>query len=291
VSTAFLNASSVSTERSDDIAFLVGPRRDGIIKSNQLSPITLHDNTYQPLYIKDEEPHLTFQTDATLAIGTSVAPNQNNTRKRAKKISDARKETKRKELDFDFSDEGYPLALFHIGGEQMRQEYETNKRKRSPYLQLPDISTSNEEKKEVYTNNSNTYDFQEAEPQSTQSIQTHQIEVIMDTGATFSMLPGHFEFACTSFKPCMPSYNRRILQGGEHKRSNSDGRIPRSTHPRLKRGQKDHHPTSYIPPTQHGQFLPSSCHTVLDCGTSLHVYPTETKNIIQRGRYQDNERH
>jgi hypothetical protein len=48
-------------------------------------------------------------------------------------------------------------------------------------LQLPDSSTSKEEKKEAYTNNSNTYDFQEEEPQSTQSIQTHQIEAIMDT--------------------------------------------------------------------------------------------------------------
>ncbi len=57
-----------------------------------------------------------------------------------------------------------------------------------------------------------------------------------------------------------------MLQGGEHKRSNTDGRISRPTHPRLRRGQKDHHPTSNLPPPQHGQFLPSSCHTVLDCG-------------------------
>ena len=33
-------------------------------------------------------------------------------------------------LDFDFSDEGFPLALFQTGGEEMRNDYEINKRKR-----------------------------------------------------------------------------------------------------------------------------------------------------------------
>jgi hypothetical protein len=66
-SDAFLNEStlSVSTKKSDDIAFLVGPRRDGIIKSHTLSPIPIHANTYQPLYIKDAEPLLTFHTNET----------------------------------------------------------------------------------------------------------------------------------------------------------------------------------------------------------------------------------
>ena len=57
--------------------------------------------------------------------------------------------------------------------------------------------------KEVYTNNAHIYDFQEEVLQTTQSIETHQIEVIMDTGATFSMLPGRFEFAWTDLKPCL----------------------------------------------------------------------------------------
>jgi hypothetical protein len=54
------------------------------------------------------------------------------------------------------------------------QSKEVKKKKdKSNNLQSPDISTSNEEKKEVYTNNANTYDFQEEEPQSTQNMQTH----------------------------------------------------------------------------------------------------------------------
>jgi hypothetical protein len=69
VGTAFLNESKirVSSQKSDDIALLVGPRRDGIIKSHQLSPITLHDNPYQPLYEEDKET-LTFRTEVNLAL-------------------------------------------------------------------------------------------------------------------------------------------------------------------------------------------------------------------------------
>jgi hypothetical protein len=140
-----------SSQKSDDIEFLVGPRRDGIIKSHQLSPITLHDNTYQPLYIKDEETTLTFQTDATHEIETSLDKNENgkqlNKRKRKKKTSGTINQNKRKDLDFDFTDEGYPLALFQIGGEQMRDEYETNKRKRSP---SPTSSTDSKASLEIF---------------------------------------------------------------------------------------------------------------------------------------------
>ena len=48
-----------------------------------------------------------------------------------------------------------------------------------------------------------TYDFPESLPDNNPSITTHQIDVIFDTGATFSMLPGHFEFAWTELKPCL----------------------------------------------------------------------------------------
>jgi hypothetical protein len=67
VGTAFLNESKilVSSQKSDNIAFLVGPRRDGIIKSHQLSPITLHDNPYQPLYVEDTETHLPSELKST----------------------------------------------------------------------------------------------------------------------------------------------------------------------------------------------------------------------------------
>jgi hypothetical protein len=138
-STAFIQGqtTSVSLQKSDDIAFLVGPRRDGIIKTHQLSPIPLHDNTYQPLYIKDAEPLLTFHTnETTLDQSASVDKNENdkhlNKKKRKKKTPDAITQNKRKNLDFDFTDEGYPLALFQFGGEQMKNDYETNKRSRTP---------------------------------------------------------------------------------------------------------------------------------------------------------------
>ena len=32
---------------------------------------------------------------------------------------------------------------------------------------------------------------------------THQIDVIFDTGATFSMMPGQFNFAWTALTPCL----------------------------------------------------------------------------------------
>jgi hypothetical protein len=258
-SDAFLNEStlSVSTKKSDDIAFLVGPRRDGIIKSHTLSPIPIHANTYQPLYIKDDETLLTFHAnETTLEQSASVDKNENdkhlNKRKRKKKTPDAITLNKRKNLDFDFTDEGYPLALFQFGGEQMKNDYETNKRSRTPsptsstdskasleiYYKAqrtypPEIDESNAEsaertklidqkikqlkqnrikrkeesqqrnEKQVYTNNTQTYDFPESLPDNNPGITTHQIDVIFDTGATFSMLPGQFEFAWTELKPCL----------------------------------------------------------------------------------------
>ncbi len=62
---------------------------------------------------------------------------------------------------------------------------------------------TNKEKQEVHKNNVNTYDFTESIPHTSPSIQTHQIDVIFDTGATFSMLPGQFAFAWTELTPCL----------------------------------------------------------------------------------------
>jgi hypothetical protein len=161
-----------------------------------------------------------------------------------------------------------------------------------PTVKKGNLALSSEQNKQyIFKNNAHTYDFHEEVLQTTHSTQTHQIEVIMDTGATFSMLPGHFEFAWTNLKPCLHtiegcfkggSTNDQTQMGEFHALLTLDSDEVRRMH---------HHPTSNLPPTQHGQFLPSSCHTVPDCGPSLHLYPTETKNIIQRGRYKDNERH
>jgi hypothetical protein len=56
---------------------------------------------------------------------------QLNKRQREKKTKDTTKQHKKKDLDFDFADEGYPFALFQFGGEQMKNGYETNKRAKS----------------------------------------------------------------------------------------------------------------------------------------------------------------
>ncbi len=242
----------------------MGPRRDGIIPSHQLSPIPLHDNPYHPLYINEKQPLLTFQTnETTLAQNEYVERKEHekhlNKNKRKKKTSGAIAQNKVEEWDFDFTDEGYPLALLKFGGEQMKNDYETNKRARSNsptsstdskasikifYKALrtcpPEIDESNaesaertkfidkndkkvyqmkqerierkkhkqqrgadEKQKEVYTNNVQTYDFPETLPDNNHNITTHQIDVVFDTGATFSMLPGLFEFAWTELKPCL----------------------------------------------------------------------------------------
>jgi hypothetical protein len=246
---------------TDAFAFLFGKTGDGTVKSHQLSPSTLHDNPYQPLYIEDEEPILTLQT-ATLEVETPSGKSENrkqlnkrkrkkkalSERKRKKKASETTTQNKGKDFNFDFTEEGYPLALFQTGGVEMRNDYETNKRKRSSSpasstdskasseifykaqrTYHPEIGESNaksvertrpmekkiqqlkqqrakrkeeekkddkshndkvsdttqvtkgnEEKKEVYTNNVNTYDFPESLPDTSRpSIKTHQIDVIL----------------------------------------------------------------------------------------------------------------
>jgi hypothetical protein len=40
------------------------------------------------------------------------------------------------------------------------------------------------------------------------------MEVIMDTGATFTMLPGQYDFAWTNKKPCVHSIEGCFKEGG-----------------------------------------------------------------------------
>ncbi len=68
-------------------------------------------------------------------------------RQREKKTKDTTKQHEKKVLDFDFTDEGYPLALFQFGGEQMKNDHETNKRARSP---SPASSTDSKASIEIY---------------------------------------------------------------------------------------------------------------------------------------------
>ena len=65
-------------------------------------------------------------------------------------------------------------------------------------------SSENEIKRQfIFTNNVQDYEFEEEQPLLDKLIVTQQINAIMDTGATFSMLPGHFEFAWDDLRPCL----------------------------------------------------------------------------------------
>jgi hypothetical protein len=159
VATAFLNESKdfVLKKESDDIAFLIGPRKDGIIKHHQLSPIPLHDNPYQPIFMQDEVS-VTFRTDTPLEGESSSDYNENekqvNKKKQKKKASSSKTSNTRENFDFDFNDEGYTLALFQTGGEEMRNDYEINKRKRSP---SPASSTDSKSSLEIFYKAQRTY--------------------------------------------------------------------------------------------------------------------------------------
>jgi hypothetical protein len=76
-----------------------------------------------------------------------------------------------------------------------------------------------------YTNNTQTYNFQEEIPLQEERLTTYQIEVIMDTGATFSMLPGHFHFAWKNLQPCLHTIEG-MFQRKQHKRRNTNRRVP-----------------------------------------------------------------
>jgi hypothetical protein len=63
--------------------------------------------------------------------------------------------------------------------------------------------TKERQRKMGYTNNTQNYNFEEESVLEHPRVTTYQIEVIMDTGATFSMLPGQFNFAWRNMKPCL----------------------------------------------------------------------------------------
>jgi hypothetical protein len=129
-------------------------RKDGIVKSHQLSPITLHDNPYQPLYIEDKEL-LTFNID--VPIETEEPPDTTEKGKKLKRKQKTSRTTKQKkgfDFEFDFTDEGYPPALFQTGGEQMKQDYETNKRAKSI---SPASSSDSKSSLEIYYKALRTY--------------------------------------------------------------------------------------------------------------------------------------
>ncbi len=60
-----------------------------------------------------------------------------------------------------------------------------------------------EKPEDNYTNNTQAYEFEEEidNPDTLQT--TQQLTVIMDTGATFTMLPSQYEIAWTNLTPCL----------------------------------------------------------------------------------------
>ena len=51
------------------------------------------------------------------------------------------------------------------------------------------------------------------------------MEVIMDTGATFTMLPGQYEFAWTSKKPCVHTIEGCFKGGGRTDKNTEIGEM------------------------------------------------------------------
>ena len=79
---------------------------------------------------------------------------------------------------------------------------------------------------QIYTNNTQTYDFEEdSEPFPHKITQTHQMKVIMDTGATFTMLPGQYEFAWTNKKPCVHTIEGCFKGGGRTDKNTEIGEM------------------------------------------------------------------
>jgi hypothetical protein len=84
-----------------------------------------------------------------------------------------------------------------------KQRRTTERRKRISKEKTNTNSKPNNEKDITrhfkFTNNVQDYEFEEEQPLlDTSIVVTQQINAIMDTDATFSMLPGHFEFAWMS---------------------------------------------------------------------------------------------
>jgi hypothetical protein len=72
---------------TDEIAFLIGPTKDGVIKEHQLSPIPLHDNPFAPLF-NDKDNEVTFCVDdIQISITDDKKKKKFNKRKKTKKIN------------------------------------------------------------------------------------------------------------------------------------------------------------------------------------------------------------
>jgi hypothetical protein len=106
ISKAFLPTTSFTDKQiSDDIAFLVGPRKDGIIKEHQLTPIPIHENRYEAIKIDNDEsdeaedqsfhPHLTYQT------------NMQKVSKKKKSKSPIKQQQSLTNHEDDFTDDGF----------------------------------------------------------------------------------------------------------------------------------------------------------------------------------------
>ena len=59
------------------------------------------------------------------------------------------------------------------------------------------------ERTKPFTNNPQQFGFKEELEEDTKPMTTYQIDVILDTGATFSMMPAQFDFAWTSLQKCL----------------------------------------------------------------------------------------
>ncbi len=103
---------------------------------------------------------------------------------------------------------------------QQRRKTVRTKKDIKKQLKRPPIESSTPS----LTNNTQSYTFEEAVTQipHTRTI-TRQINVIMDTGATFTMLPGDYDFAWTNRSPCLHIIEGCLLQGRRNKQGHRNG--------------------------------------------------------------------
>jgi hypothetical protein len=97
---------------------------------------------------------------------------------------------------------------------QQRRKTARTKKDIKKQLKRPPIESS----RPSLTNNTQSYTFEEAITQipHTRTV-TRQINVIMDTGATFTMLPGDYDFAWTNRSPCLHIIEGCFKGGGTNK--------------------------------------------------------------------------
>jgi hypothetical protein len=90
------------------------------------------------------------------------------------------------------------------GTERMRRDLEQTSPSDTRRTLLQERKQTKERQRKMgYTNNTQSYNFDEESVLEHPRVTTYQIEVIMDTGATFSMPPSQFNFAWRDMKPCL----------------------------------------------------------------------------------------